>query len=133
MTLKFFSGLAILVLVLFLQIFLISSGISLNLVLAVLIAFAFVFDFWELLVFVLFSVFVFNWEPALSIMLFVFALIPLAAFVFRKFARSKRWIGSIAAIFVGFLIFYIAAAPGQFFAHIALFFMDIAVGLVAGE
>lgn len=131
--LKFFSGLAILVLALFLQFLLASAGVHFTLALAMLIVFAFVFDFWELLLFDLLAVFLLNWEPAPSITLIVFALIPIAALIFHKLIRTEIWIGSLIAIVVGFLIFYFASAPSLFLENILGFVMDLIIGLIAGE
>jgi hypothetical protein len=131
--LKFFSGVAILLLALFLQLFLVSAGWYFNLALATLIAFAFDFDFWELLVFDLFTVFILNWKPAPSVALLIFALVPLAAFAFRKLVNSERWIGNLIAIFVGFLVFYLVSAPAEFLPHFAIFLADLIIGLALGQ
>jgi hypothetical protein len=131
--LKFFSGFVILILALFLQFLLASAGIHLNLALATLIAFAFIFDLWELLFFDLLAVFLLNWEPALSLPLLAFALIPLLAFAFRKLIRTELWIGNLAAILGGFLIFYLASAPASFVSNFLQFVIDLIVGLSAGE
>src|SRR5580693_6064425 len=110
-SLKFFSALAILLLALFLQFLFAGAGWHLDLALAALIAFAFILDFWELLALDLLAVFLLNWQPAPSIALLAFALIPLAVFVFHKLVRLHGWIGIPVAIFIGFLLFYIAAVP----------------------
>ena len=49
-----------------------SAGVFVNFILATLIVFAFFFDIWELLVFVLFAIFVVNWQPGLSVDIFRF-------------------------------------------------------------
>ncbi len=130
---KFFSAIAVLLLALFVEIFLASAGIHVTLALAALIAFAFIFDFWELLVLDLAAVFILNWEPTSSTALIAFALIPLAAFSFRKLTHWHGWTGNLIAISIGFLIFYIAAGPLFFTKNLLQFFLDLAVGLVVGQ
>ena len=51
-----------------------STGVFINFILAALVVFAFFFDIWELLVFILFAVFVINWSPIVSVDIFVFAI-----------------------------------------------------------
>jgi len=131
--LRFLSAFAILLLALTAQFALANAGLHLDLVLAVLITFAFTFNFWELAVFVLFSVFLLNWKSQPSDTLILFALIPLAAFAFRKLVHSEAWIGNLIAIIVGFLIFSIAPAPTLFLTNIVPFLMDLIVGLLVGE
>jgi hypothetical protein len=131
--LKFFSALAILFLALFAEIVLASVGLHFSLALAVLIAFAFVIDFWELLILDLIAVFILNWQPAPSVALIAFALIPLLAFVFYKLTHWHGWTGVLVAIVVGFLIFYVAAAPGLFLHDLPGFLLDLIVGLLIGE
>jgi hypothetical protein len=130
---RFFAAIAIVILALFLQFFLASAGWYFNITLAVLIASAFVFSFLELLVLDLLAVFILNWQPAPSIAIIVFALVPLAAFAFRKVTRWHGWIGSLIAIAAGFLIFYFAAAPGELLPNAAKFLEDMVIGLIAGE
>jgi len=131
---KFFAAATILLLALFLQLFLASAGWYFNIALAALIAFTFTFDdIWELLTLDLLAVFILNWKPAPSTALLAFALIPFAAFVFRKLVHSERWIGNLIAIVFGFLIFYLAASPTQFLPHILLFLEDVLVAFIVGE
>jgi hypothetical protein len=133
MTLKFFAGLTILLVAFVLQFLFAGSGMYLNLALATLITFAFIFNFWELLVLDLLAVLIVNWQPAPSVTLVAFFLIPLAAFVFCSFTSWQRWIGNVIAIVLGLLIFYIAAAPAAFLSHGELFLMDLIVALIVGE
>ncbi len=130
---KFFSALAILLLALFAEIVLASVGWHFTLALAVLIAFAFVLDFWELLILDLVAVFILNWQPAASAALIAFALVPLLAFAFYKLTHWHGWTGVLVAIIIGYLIFYIAAAPEQFAGNLLSFTLDLIVGLLAGE
>jgi hypothetical protein len=131
---KFFSALAILLFAIFLQLFFASVGWYFNLSLAVLIAFAFALnDLWELLVADLLAVFILNWQPAPSGTLILFALIPLAAFAFRKLVRTERWIGTLTTIFFGFLTFYLLVAPAPLSYFIVPFLEDVMVAFLVGE
>lgn len=131
--LRFLAGAAILFLSLAIEFIFAFAGWHFELALAVLIAFSFVFDFWELLVFDLLAVFLLNWQPGPSIALIAFAIIPLATYASHRIIHSEAWIGNLTSIFIGFLVFYIAAAPSLFFHTIFGFLLDVAVGLVAGE
>lgn len=131
--LKFFSTLAILFLALFVEIVLASVGFHFSLALAVLIAFAFILNFWELLILDLIAVFILNWQPTPSAALLIFALIPLAAFAFYKLTHWHGWTGVLVAIIVGFLLFYIGAAPTLFLENLPTFLLDLIIGLLVGE
>jgi hypothetical protein len=130
---RFLSALAILLLALTAQFILGNAGLHLNLALAVLIALAFIFDFWELALFVLLSVFLINWRPGFSGTLILFALIPMVVFALRKFYHSQPAIGAAIAILIGFLIFYTAPNPEMFGANFVAFLIDVAAGLLIGE
>jgi hypothetical protein len=130
---KFLSGLAVLLLALFAEIALASVGLHFSLALAALIAFAFILDFWELLILDLVAVFILNWQPAPSAALIAFALVPVLAFAFYKLTHWHGWTGVLVAVIVGFLIFYIAAAPSLFIRNSLLFALDLVMGLLVGE
>ena len=88
-----FVALLILFLACGFQFWLGSAGVFMNLILAALIAFAFFFDWLELAVFVLFAVFVVNWQPSISPTLAVFAAIPFVAYAFRRLFAWAPWAG----------------------------------------
>ncbi|MDR3581782.1 MAG: hypothetical protein P4L67_00720 [Candidatus Pacebacteria bacterium] len=129
--------LVIAILILFLacalQFWLGSAGIFVNLILAALVAFAFFFGIFEMAVFVLFAVFVVNWQPALSIEMALFVLIPLAAFAFRKFFAWSAWAGIPVMIAGGFLVLYLAVAPHTFATNLSVFVLDLVGSLIFGE
>lgn len=137
--LRFFAGLAILLVALYLQIFLASAGWHFNLALAALIVLAFIFNFLELLILDLATVFILNWQPAPSAALIAFALIPLAVFFARKLIQSEPWIGVLVAIITGFFVFYLAAAstPASAFffapAQFSWFVVDVMIAAIVGE
>ncbi|HUC01671.1 MAG TPA: hypothetical protein VMA75_02090 [Candidatus Paceibacterota bacterium] len=132
MRLRFILAILILLLACSLQFWFASANVFVNFILAALIVFAFFFDFWEMLVFVLFAVFVVNWAPAPSVDIVVFGLIPLAAFAFHKAFRWSRWAGAPVAIVAGFLLLYLAIAPAAFLPGWESFLTDLFGGLVFG-
>ena len=129
----FFAGLFLLLLAIFLQLFLSSTGIALSLVLAVLIAFAFIFDFLELLLFDLIAIFLFNWQPAPSASLIAFAFIPLAAFGFRHAIRTESWVGVLAVTILGLFLFYMVSVSGHLSGHVQMFLLDLLATSAAAE
>jgi hypothetical protein len=110
-----------------------SAGVFINFILAALIVFAFFFDIWELLVFVLFAIFVVNWSPIISVDLFVFAIIPIVAYAFHKVFAWTVWAAVPVAIVCGFILLYCAIAPAAFLASGNLFLVDLFGALIFGE
>jgi hypothetical protein len=131
--LKFFSGLVVLLLALFLQFQFVAAGFHVIPAFAVLIAFAFIFDFLELLFFDLLAIFIINWQPAPSVALIAFAIIPLVAYSLRRIFHAEPWLGVIVAIFFGFLIFYLIASPSFIFHNFTAVLLDIVIGFGVGE
>ena len=127
---RFILALLILLLACALQFWFASAGVFVNFILAALIVFAFFFDVWELVVFVLAAVLIVNWEPAISLDIIVFALIPPAAFIFHKTFAFAPWIAMPASIVAGFAVLYLAIAPASFGARAGLFGTDVLGGLV---
>ena len=128
------SILAVLVLLLAcaLQFWFASGNVFVNFILAALIVFAFFFDIWELLVFILFAVFVINWQPTLSVDIFVFGIIPLAAYAFHKVFAWTVWVAVPLAIVCGFVLLYLAITPAAFLPNWELFLIDLFGGLIFG-
>lgn len=128
------SILAVLILLLAcaLQFWSASAGVFVNFILATLIVFAFFFDIWELVVFVLFAIFVVNWQPGPSVDLFVFGIIPVAAFAFHKVSGWAAWAAAPVAVVCGFVLLYLAIAPLAFLANGGLLLTDLFGGLVFG-
>ena len=126
--------LAILILLLAcaLQFWFASAGIFINFILATLIVFAFYFDILELLVFVLFGIFVVNWQPAASTDIFIFGIIPIAAYAFHRVIAWSVWAAAPAAIVCGFFLLYLALAPAAFLTNVEPFLIDIVGGLIFG-
>jgi hypothetical protein len=132
MRLRFILAILILLFACALQFWFASANVFINFILASLIVFAFFFDIWELLVFVLFAVFVVNWQPSASVDIIVFGLIPIVAYGFNKIVGWRAWAGVPTAIVGGFIILYLAIAPRMFFADWELFLMDLFGSLVFG-
>jgi hypothetical protein len=132
MRLRFILAVLIFLLACTLQFWFASAGVFINFILASLIVFAFFFDLWELLVFVLFAVLVINWQPAPSVDIFVFGIIPLAAYAFHKVFVWTLWAAVPTAIVCGFLILYLAIAPAAFLGNGEVFLKDVLGGLIFG-
>jgi hypothetical protein len=130
MRLRFILALLILLLACALQFWCLSAGIFINFILAALIAFAFLFDLWELAVFVLFAIFVINWEPSASMDILVFAVVPFLAYVFHKAFAWTLWAGLPAALICGFLLLYLFIAPAAIIGGISSFLADVVGGLL---
>ena len=128
------SLLAILILLLAcaLQFWFASANVFINFILATLIIFAFFFDILELVVYILFAIFVINWSPGFSIDIVAFALIPVAAYAFRKGFSWAAWAAAPLAIVFGFFLLYLAIAPAAFLGDWELFLTDLFGGLVFG-
>jgi hypothetical protein len=125
-------ALLILLLACALQFWFASTGVFINFILAALIVFAFYFDFLELLVFVLFAVFVVNWSPIIGTDIFIFSIIPIAAYAFHKVFAWTAWTAAPVAIVCGFFLLYLAVAPAALLANWELFLIDVFGGLVFG-
>jgi hypothetical protein len=132
MRLKFILAILVLLLACALQFWFASAGIFINFILAALIVFAFFFDIWELLVFVLFAIFVINWSPTPTTDVFVFGIIPIAAYAFHKVFAWTVWAAAPVAIVFGFLLLYLALAPEAFLGNWELFLTDLFGGLLFG-
>ena len=115
------------------QFYLGSGGVFINFILATLIAFAFFFEWLELAVFVLFAVFVVNWEPSVSPAIVIFAAVPFAAYAFRKLFAWAPWAGVPVATILSFAIFYLAVAPHMIVAALPSVLLDVVGSLVFGE
>lgn len=111
MRVRFILGVLVLLLACGFQFWFASAGVFVNFILATLIAFAFFFDVWELVVFVLFAVFVINWQPAASIDIILFAIIPIIVHVLRRMFSFAPWIAMPVAVICATLILYIVIAP----------------------
>jgi hypothetical protein len=116
-----------------LQFLLGTAGVFINFILAALIAFAFFFDIFEMVVFILFAVFVINWQPAFSIELALFVLVPLAALAFHKFFAWSAWAGIPVMIIGGFLVLYLSVAPHAIVTNFPAFIFDLIGSLLFGE
>jgi hypothetical protein len=133
MRIRFILAFLILIFACVLQSWLVSMNIFIDLILATLIVFAFFFELWELLVFILFGIFVINWQPAISLEIILFAAIPLIIYGFYRLFALTSWITAPLAIILGFLLFYIVISPAILFSNATGFLMDLFGGLVFGE
>ena len=103
-----------------------------NFSLAALIVATFFLNFLELLVLILLAVFILNWQPAFSLEMALYVVLPLLVLWLRKFLPLKSWLGNLLAIFVCFLFFYLVIDARFLLVAPAVFLRDIAGGLVFG-
>jgi hypothetical protein len=132
MRLRFILAILLLLLACALQFWFASAGVFINFIFASLIVFAFLFDIWELLVFVLFALFVVNWQPAASIDILLFAIIPVVAYAFHRVFAWTVWTAAPIAIICGFFLLYLSIAPMAFLGDWKLFLVDLLGGLIFG-
>jgi hypothetical protein len=116
-----------------LQFWLVPFGVHADLAFTALIAFAFVFNVWELAIFVLFSVFILNWQPGLSTDIIALAAIPFIIFIIQRWLHVTRWIGGMVAIAVSLLVLYLVIAPTMIISSFSSFFLDVILCLAAGQ
>jgi hypothetical protein len=132
MRVRFICAVILLLLACWLQFWFAGLGVSINVIFATLIVCAFFFDIWELVALILVGMLIINWQPALSLELILFALIPLAAFALHHFFDSQPWIAAPVGIICGLLILYVAIAPEIFLPHFIVFCEDVFGSLVWG-
>ena len=109
-----------------------TGGIWINFTLAALVTAAFFLNFLELLILILISIFVLNWQPAFSLEIALYIILPLVVFVLHKFLPFKPWLGISAAIILSTLIFYLVIGPRFLVATPAVFLWDLVGGLTLG-
>ncbi len=109
-----------------------ASGVWLNFSLAALVTAALFLNFLELLLLCLIAIFILNWQPAFSLEIALYIVLPFLVFALRKFFPVKAWTWGPVVIFLSFLIFYLAAGPRFLVAAPAIFLWDIIGGLAFG-
>ncbi len=130
---KLLTGLLVLTLAFFLQLWFPVAGIHGDFVLAALVALAFIFPFWELVFFVLLAVFIVNWQPGFSADFLLFALLPFAAFVLHRWLKWESWLGVAVLTAGAILLFYGTTAPAVFLPNIGALVADAIACVVFGE
>src|SRR5262249_51964999 len=95
-----------------------------------LIVFAFIFDFWEIIFFVLLSVFIINWQPAPSLPLIIFGIFPIFTYGFRTLVPWQPWAGVLIATAAGLFLLYLSVSPTILLANLNSFFLDLFVSAV---
>lgn len=107
-------------------------GMKINFVLAALITISFHADFMETLIFILFGIFLLNWQPAWSLEMAVFAALPLIFFFVKNIFPWKNWLSAPLAITLGAFSVYLLFGMNLFIAQPAIFLADLAGELVFG-
>jgi predicted MPP superfamily phosphohydrolase len=130
---RFLGAFLTLVLAILIQLYLSSAaGIWINMALGVLIAAAFFTNFLELIFLVLFSVFILNWQPAISLEIVVFSLLPLSAFFIGKFIPFRPRLSNTIMILLGVPVFYLILGFDFLIARPNIFLLDLLLSLVSG-
>jgi len=130
MKLKFTAGVIILLIAFILQFSLATAGRYFDLSFAALITLAFVLELWELIVLILVTVLVLNWQPAVSVELGILALFPIAVYFLRRFSELQLWIKNLTAILLGFILLYAAVAPRMLYS--GAFLADLVIAMLFG-
>jgi hypothetical protein len=131
--LRFLLGFLALLAAIALQLWLVPFGVHADFAFAALVAFAFLFGIGELVAYVLFAVFVMNWQPGFSFDMFAFALIPIMVFLVQRRLHANLWIGGTVAVIASLLALYLVVAPAMIVSSFASFFLDIILCLAAGQ
>lgn len=108
-------------------------GYSIDAALVVLLVGTAFLGFWELIALVVLSIVLLNWQPAVSLELIVFALIPCAAFVAKSVLPWRSWLNSFVITLGGVAAFYFLLDPGfvarNFSLWSVILFADLVLGL----
>jgi len=130
---KYLSATLVLLLAVMFQLWFTPGGAHGDFVLATLIVFAFLFEFWELILFVLLGVFIMNSSVHPDTTMLMLVIIPLGAYVARRYFSLDPWLGAAAGIAVGVIIFYAVVAPIAAVHAIGLLVFDILISALFGE
>ena len=130
---QFFIAAALLLTALFFQI---TVGDILNIrlgfILAALLAAAFFLNLEELILLVLFSAFVLNWQPGFSPEIIIFSIIPIAAYFIKTLVPLQPFLGNLGFIFIFTMLFYLIFSPRFLINRPGLLIADILASLVYG-
>jgi len=126
---KFLTSLFIVILAFLLQVKLgVLLDLQPSLVLASLITISFFVGFLELAFLVLLSILILNWQPAISLEISIYLILPLALFFFRKVIFPlESWVSNFLYILVGLLIFYLASNFSLIIEDFRLLFGDFVI------
>lgn len=109
-----------------------ATGVWISFVLAALITLSFFVSFVELALLVLLAVLVLNWQPAVSLEIVVFALLPIAAFLLRGSLPWQPWLTSSFFIFLGLFALYVVFGLKTLIVNPNTFSVDILASLLFG-
>lgn len=130
---KFASVLLILLVAVLVQVeFGCDLGYGCDFVLAALIGAAFFLDFLELVILILLSIWLLNFEPAVSVEMAGLAILPSLAFWGKRLLPGKSWFINMGFLFFGILIFYAASNFGLFLGNLGAVFGGAVGGALFG-
>jgi hypothetical protein len=130
---KHLSAILVFVLAVMLQLWFAPGGMHGDFVLAALVVLAFLFEFWELVIFILFGMFLLDSSLYPDITMFMFALVPIAVYFMRRRFSFDPWLGAPALIVLGIIVFYTVVAPLAAFRAAGFLALDILACAIFGE
>ena len=107
-------------------------GYGYDFALAALIGAAFFVSFLELLVLALFTIFLINWQPGMSIEMLSILILPTITFLGRRILPGKAWFSSIGFLFFGILLFYVVADFNEFLNNFGTILSSALFGVLFG-
>jgi len=130
---KYISVALVFILALMLELWFAPGGMRGDFVIATLIVFAFLLEFWELVVFILFGIFLLNSSFHPDVAMLLLALVPLATYAARRRYSLNPWLGVPVGIILGIAVFYAVVAPAMAFHTAGFLLVDIIVCVLFGE
>ncbi|MEK7138436.1 MAG: hypothetical protein AAB787_02925 [Patescibacteria group bacterium] len=100
--------------------------------LVLLLVSALFLDFPKIFLMILIAVFFLNWQPSLSLDLIVFSILPILAFLAKKFIPGRPEVVGFFAVFLGTLAFYSISTFEVFWSNLVLAGAVVVWNLVFG-
>lgn len=107
-------------------------GIFVNFIFAALVAAAFFANIFEMVLLALFAVFVFNWQPVLSLEAIAICGLPLVFHYLRNFLPWQAWLINLFFVFSGIVLLYAVFGFSLVIAEPSIFLFDLSGSLVFG-
>jgi hypothetical protein len=107
-------------------------GWSPDILLPALVAAGFFLNLYSLALLVLLVVWVLNWQAGLPSELIIFAIVPFAAWLGKKFSPLPAWLTLTLIIVLGEVLLYAISVPGAFFGNIGFIALNTAFAALLG-
>lgn len=102
-------------------------------VFASLITLSFFLGFFEIVFLTLLSGLIFSWKPTLGIEMYLFILLPLLLYLFRKIIFPlEGWLTNMVSIFFGVVALYLVSSFFTATEHFLILFADIGASIAFG-